>query len=84
MKCPPAPDIELAQAPCPDCGAQTEDEAENICKPKTDETGERYCAGEFDLYGRSVVPTPESLKKLDSWFADHCNCEADVCHASRK
>lgn len=61
------PSIVWVPAPCPTCGAQTEDEAGNKCRPSSDETGERYCEGEFDESGASVQPSPESLKAIDDW-----------------
>lgn len=54
-------------APCPKCGANTEDEAGNICKPSSDETGERSCPGEFKN-GVSVQPTPESIADMNRWI----------------
>lgn len=56
------------RAPCPQCGATTEDEANSMCKQSQDVTGEWTCAGEFDRSGHSVVPTPESLAAIDTWI----------------
>lgn len=55
-------------APCPQCGATTEDEANGLCHQSQDETGEWNCVGEFDRHGRSVVPTQESLIAIDKWI----------------
>lgn len=67
MDKPKAPDLVFVPTPCPGCGATTELEAETMCKPMSDETGERFCNGEFKD-GISVQPTPESLKALDNFF----------------
>lgn len=63
----PMPLVQYAPAPCPKCGAVREEEAETKCKPQSDETGERYCPGEFDRDGNSVQPTPESIAAIDAW-----------------
>ncbi len=52
---------------CPQCGAKDMDEADRLCRPSTDQTGERSCGGEFNEDGISVQPTPESLAELDRW-----------------
>lgn len=62
----PAPIYQVA--PCPQCGAATEDEANAMCKQSQDASGEWYCAGEFDPHGRSIVATPESLAAIDEWI----------------
>lgn len=54
--------------PCLRCGARNEDEAGTMCRPSSDETGERYCAGEFDDDGVSVQATPESIAEMDAWI----------------
>jgi hypothetical protein len=54
--------------PCPTCGARTEKEAETMCRPSSDETGERYCNGEFNEAGIAVQPTPESIAAMDAWI----------------
>jgi hypothetical protein len=43
------------------------DEADSKCRPQSDQTGERWCSGEFNEHGMSVVPTPESLAEIDRW-----------------
>lgn len=47
-------------------GALTELEAEEKCKPSSDQTGEVSCAGQFE-HGFSIVVTAASLKALDDW-----------------
>ena len=57
----------FVSAPCPRCGALNEDEANTKCRPVSDETGERYCGGEFNKPGVSVQPTTESIAEMDAW-----------------
>jgi hypothetical protein len=64
-KCPP---LVYVPAPCPGCGAVNMDEANDKCRPTTDETGERSCSGEFNDDGVSVQPTKESLDAQDRFF----------------
>lgn len=63
----PMPSPIFAPAPCPQCGAVDMDQANDLCRPSTDETGERYCGGEFNDDGVSVQPTAESLAAIDLW-----------------
>lgn len=63
-----APALQYERAPCPWCGAKTEDEAGTMCKPKSDQTGEVSCAGDFDAAGFSIAPTAASLAALDAWI----------------
>lgn len=60
--------IVFVPKPCPHCGARNEDEANTLCRPSTDQTGERYCAGEFNAEGVAVQPTPESIAAMDAWI----------------
>ncbi len=60
--------IEFAPAPCPRCGATNEDEAGRLCRPQSDQTGERECPGEFNGAGISVQATPESIAAMDAWI----------------
>ena len=55
-------------APCPQCGARNEDEANGLCKQTQDQTGEYNCAGDFNEQGISVQPTPESIAAMDAWI----------------
>lgn len=65
---PPPAEI-WAPAPCPRCGARTEREAEAVCKPGFDETGEHVCPGsQQDAEGRILQPSPEYLAALDAWI----------------
>lgn len=66
MSKPPA--LEYERAPCPTCGATNEDEAAEMCKPSSDQTGEVSCAGFFDEQGFSVAPTRASLAAFDAWI----------------
>lgn len=64
-------------APCPQCGALTEEQAGKICQQTSDETGEYYCSGEFKN-GLSVQPTPESIAEMNAWIdAQVAKDEAD-------
>ncbi len=73
----PMPKIEYAPAPCPGCGARTFKEAETMCRPTSDETGERSCAGtdcpEPAPNDLLMFPTAASLAALDAW----CDRNAD-------
>jgi hypothetical protein len=51
-----APELVMIPTPCPECGAIDMDEANEKCRPRTDETGERLCGGEFNDDGVSVRP----------------------------
>lgn len=64
----PKPALSYQPAPCPRCGARNMEEADQLCRPVEDETGERDCATEFNDGGVSVQPTPESLKAFDDWL----------------
>lgn len=59
--------LDWKPALCPQCGARTEDEAETLCLPTSDETGEYSCPGgeRSDAQGRLLQPTPESLLAMD-------------------
>jgi hypothetical protein len=65
-----APELVMIPTPCPECGAIDMDEANEKCRPRTDETGERLCGGEFNDDGVSVQPSPESLAAFDKHWAD--------------
>lgn len=68
----------MVATPCPGCGARTEKEAETMCRPTTDQTGERSCCGEFNDEGISVQPTPESIAAMDAWIDEQvAQMEAD-------
>lgn len=62
-----APSLVYTPAPCPGCGAVREEQAATMCRPTTDQTGERSCPGEFNRDGNSIQPTKESLAALDDW-----------------
>lgn len=66
-------------APCPSCGAVDMDDANEKCRPSSDQTGERYCNGEFNDAGFSVQPTPESIADLDRW----CDEQARILGAGQ-
>jgi hypothetical protein len=66
------PSEKYKRGPCPTCGAVTEIEAEDKCQQTCDQSGEYYCAGQFDKQGFSLVATPESVKAIDDW----CSAEA--------
>lgn len=64
--------------PCPSCGAKTEKEAETMCRPTSDETGERSCNGDFNAEGISVQATPESIAELDRWCTEQAQRDDDA------
>lgn len=65
----PRPALIYERAPCPRCGAATEDEAGTRCMPTRDETGEAFCPGETtDCHGYFLFPTAESLAREAEWF----------------
>jgi hypothetical protein len=69
---PPMPAVAYAPAPCPTCGARTVKEANGLCRPRFDETGEATCAGQDeDESGNLTQPTPESVAALDEWIERH-------------
>lgn len=78
-KCPPMPDLKYHREACWKCGAVTEIDAETMCKPSTDQTGERYCGSDFHE-GFAVAPTSESVLAMDAWIDIHHNCD-DECQA---
>lgn len=66
------PSIVYHRAPCPGCGATTLDEAQKLCRPTTDQTGEVSCPGdEADDAGYILQPTPASLAAMDAWIDRH-------------
>lgn len=67
------PSVVMMLAPCAQCGARTERQAETMCKATQGIDGDYHCAGEFDARGRSVTPTPESIRAIDEW----CQREAE-------
>lgn len=69
---PPMPPLKYAPVPCPTCGATNETDAETMCRPSTDETGEWFCPGEF-RDGVSVQPTEESIRAIDAWIDRHAD-----------
>lgn len=66
----PPPVVRYERAACPGCGATTVDEAERLCRPRTDETGEVSCAGGElnDGDGYLLQPRPDDLKRFDDWI----------------
>lgn len=62
------PSLKYERAPCPACGALTEADAQMMCKPSTDDTGEVSCVGEFNAQGFSIQPTAASLAAIDRWI----------------
>lgn len=72
----PAPKVEMAPAPCPDCGARTEVDAETMCRPRSDQDGEMYCNGMF-VGGASMQETSESLQALNEWCDRHAALDAE-------
>ena len=63
-----APEITWEPAPCSQCGALNEDEANEKCTQAQDDTGEWGCDAEFDDYGISIRATAESEAALDAWM----------------
>lgn len=65
----PMPTLIFEPAPCPRCGARTEIEAADRCRPQEDWTGEKTCPSEdTDLAGNLLQPTAASLAALDAWY----------------
>lgn len=77
--CPPMPDLQFAPAPCPQCGAINEDEANDKCTQTQDQTGEYSCAGEFNDAGQSIQATEASLAAMDQWIDVHHGCNPKDC-----
>lgn len=75
-ECPPMPELKFKPEPCWKCGAVTEKDAETMCKPSTDQTGERYCGSDF-YNGFAVAPTEESALAMDAWINLHHGCEGE-------
>ena len=71
----PMPQIRYVHGPCERCGARDLDEADRLCRPESDQTGERYCDGRFNEHGMSEVPTPESLAELDAWCLEQAKLD---------
>lgn len=69
------PEVSYQNGPCPGCGARDMDEADRMCRPQSDQTGERYCSGRFNEHGMSEIPTPESLKAIDDWCGEQGRLE---------
>lgn len=69
------PEIRYMNAPCPRCNARDIDEAGDMCRPTTDETGESYCAGQFNKHGMSEVQTPDSIAQLEAWFSEQLHAD---------
>jgi hypothetical protein len=80
LLCPPRPELKYQREPCHKCGAVTEVDAETMCKPESDETGERWCGSDFHE-GYAVAPTQESLLAECAWYDAHYACDADGCAA---
>lgn len=51
------------------------DEADRLCRPSSDETGEQFCDGRFNEHGMSEVATAESLADLDRWYDEQERAE---------
>jgi hypothetical protein len=82
VRCPPIPELKYVREPCHMCGAVTEGEAETKCKPKSDQTGERYCGCDtFDAEGYALGPTLESMAAQESWYKAHHSCN-ETCSVS--
>lgn len=63
-------ELEFERRPCPDCGAETDVEAETKCRPSRDATDEWVCAAEkTDAEGFFIFPTAESLARYCDWFS---------------
>jgi len=80
-KCPPMPGLVYVPTPCPTCGARTLDQANTLCRPIEDQTGERSCEADFNDDGVSEQPTPESLAARDAWIDLHHDCDTERCVA---
>ena len=83
MKCPPMPELQYRREPCHLCGAATEKEAATKCRPRSDETGERYCGADFDADGFAISATVESLAAMDTWIDVHHDC-FETCTANQR
>ena len=73
LPCPPMPALKFVPGPCPGCGAESEREANILCRPQGDD-----CAGEFEN-GVSVVPDIASLARFDAWCDAHSDCDEHGC-----
>lgn len=71
------PPLDWQRAPCPACGATTVKEAETMCKPQRDETGESDCAGSEreDAEGFLLQPTAASIAVIDAWCDEQLAAE---------
>ena len=60
----------FSPAACPKCGAATVKQAESLCVPSQDETGEYYCPGSDreDAAGYLLQPTPQSIEAMNAWI----------------
>jgi hypothetical protein len=58
-----APRLDYQPAPCPRCGAATEDDAAALCRP----TGDTCPAEMEDVEGRFLFPTAASIEAMDAW-----------------
>ncbi len=67
----PMPSLEYVPGACPQCGATTAEEAGPICTATQGMDGDYHCAGseKEDDQGRFLYPTPESLARLEAWYA---------------
>ena len=64
----PQPEPEYERGPCERCGARIQAQAEKICQPQRDETGEGTCPADFDAAGYSIRVTPAYLDALGAWI----------------
>jgi hypothetical protein len=63
----PRPQYE--RAPCEKCGATTERQAETLCRPVQDISGDYECPGKFNARGQSIRQTADSVKQQSAWFS---------------
>lgn len=72
------PSLDYQRAPCPHCGAVTVEDAGRLCKPHSDETGERFCdaSDHEDAEGYLCQPTAASIAAIDAWCEQQMAAEA--------
>ncbi|PPQ42151.1 hypothetical protein [Rhodopseudomonas palustris] len=82
MICPPQPALVFVPAARPRCGARNTDEADSLCEPQQDSSGEWDCPARFGPDNQVIAPTAESLAVFDAWIDVHQSCGDGVCCAA--
>ncbi|NEV80100.1 hypothetical protein DYI24_23985 [Rhodopseudomonas sp. BR0C11] len=82
MSCPPQPALVFVPAACPRCGARNTDEADSLCDPQQDSSGEWSCAATFGRDNQVIAPTAESIAAIDAWIDMHADCGDGLCCAA--